>query len=75
MEAFREHRFIKRADGRIEYVCEHGVGHTVAVPGDKEDESAWWIHGCDGSVCCEKGAREWAKHLARIKKKGVDFDY
>lgn len=28
---------IRRADGRIEYQCPHGVGHG-------------WIHGCDG--CC-----------------------
>ena len=31
---------IKRADGRIEYVCEHGVGHGNH------------IHGCDG--CCRR---------------------
>lgn len=31
---------IKRADGRIEYVCEHGVGHGEH------------IHGCDG--CCSR---------------------
>lgn len=31
---------IRRADGRIEYVCEHGVGH-----GDH-------VHGCCGYSCC-----------------------
>jgi hypothetical protein len=31
---------IRRADGRIEHVCEHGVGH-----GDH-------VHGCDG--CCQR---------------------
>ena len=30
---------VTRPDGRIEYVCEHGVGHGN-------------IHGCDG--CCSK---------------------
>ncbi len=33
-----------RADGRLEFVCEHGVGHTVFSMDDH------WIHGCDG--CC-----------------------
>ena len=39
--------FRRRVDGRIEWVCEHGVGHTV-----------WWpkhldgVHGCDG--CCKE---------------------
>ena len=31
---------IKYADGRIEYVCKHGVGHGIHV------------HGCDG--CCSR---------------------
>lgn len=35
-----------RADGRIEWVCKHGVGHTVfSANGD-------YTHGCDG--CCEE---------------------
>ena len=36
----------RRADGRIEWFCKHGVGHTVFFP--KGNTS---IHGCDG--CCE----------------------
>ncbi len=37
---------IYRADGRIEYSCEHGVGHTIYSPtGD-------YVHGCDG--CCRE---------------------
>ena len=40
-----------RADGRLEWVCEHGVGHTVHVPADKANESVMWEHGCDG--CCQ----------------------
>ena len=35
-----------RSDGRIEWVCEHGIGHTVYSPGKN------YIHGCDG--CCER---------------------
>jgi len=35
-----------RADGRIEWVCEHSVGHTIWFP--KGSDS---VHGCDG--CCQ----------------------
>ncbi len=41
-----------RSDGRLEWLCEHGVGHTVHVPPDKASESVYWEHGCDG--CCQK---------------------
>jgi len=34
--------FTKRLDGRIEWVCDHGVGHTVYPDGE--------LHCCDG--CC-----------------------
>lgn len=33
-----------RVDGRIEWVCKHGVGHTIYSPGRH------YQHGCDG--CC-----------------------
>jgi hypothetical protein len=36
-----------RADGRIEWICEHGVGHTIWYPEGSND-----VHGCDG--CCNK---------------------
>ncbi|MBT3395444.1 hypothetical protein HOA59_00980 [archaeon] len=36
---------IYRADGRIEYSCEHGVGHTIYS--SQND----YTHGCDG--CCK----------------------
>jgi len=39
--------FVKRTDGRIEWICEHGIGHTVWYP---KNLSA--THGCDG--CCKK---------------------
>jgi len=42
-----ENEFIRRADGRIEWLCEHGCGHTVWYPKGSDD-----IHGCDG--CCKK---------------------
>ena len=38
-----EEEFYLRADGRVEWICKHGVGHTVY---------GYSIHGCDG--CCDK---------------------
>ncbi|MBT3691545.1 hypothetical protein HOG16_04875 [Candidatus Woesearchaeota archaeon] len=36
-----------RLDGRIEYECEHDVGHPVYSPdGD-------YLHGCCTDRCCE----------------------
>lgn len=49
--------YLRRADGRLEQLCEHGVGHTVAIDraiimsvATEKDKAAWWSHGCDG--CC-----------------------
>jgi hypothetical protein len=43
-----ESECITRGDGRVEWVCKHGVGHTIYNPND------WgafaMVHGCDG--CC-----------------------
>ena len=39
-----------RVDGRIEWICEHGVGHTVYNPMDWGEYSMG--HGCDG--CCSR---------------------
>jgi len=46
-----------RGDGRLEWVCKHGIGHTIAVPTnwpgpDKGKPDYRYIHGCDG--CCSK---------------------
>ena len=38
--------FIEREDERIEWICPHGVGHTVYSPTQN------YVHGCDG--CCDK---------------------
>jgi len=43
-------KYLNRMDGRVERICEHGVGHTVYAP-----EGSDYIHGCDG--CC-KGYKE-----------------
>lgn len=37
---------IQRGDGRIEWICSHGIGHTVWFPKGLND-----VHGCDG--CCK----------------------
>ena len=43
-------KLLYRGDGRIEAICEHGVGHCIAVLGPWQE---WMgIHGCDG--CCAK---------------------
>ena len=39
--------FHYRTDGRIEWICEHGIGHTVWYPKGSND-----THGCD--MCCRK---------------------
>jgi hypothetical protein len=43
-----------RADGRVEWVCPCGVGHTIKVPKGKEQIDAWWVHGCCHKGCCKK---------------------
>ena len=35
-----------REDGRLEWSCEHGIGHTVYSPDN------YFVHGCDR--CCQK---------------------
>jgi len=39
-----------REDGRVEWVCDHGVGHTIYHP-DKNTKYGF-VHGCDG--CCSR---------------------
>jgi hypothetical protein len=39
-----------RSDGRIEWVCKHGVGHTVWA--SKKLGKSGYTYGCDG--CCSK---------------------
>ena len=48
-----------RIDGRVEWICKHGVGHTIYAPTGEEWE---FIHGC--CRCCE-GKREEYKKLMR----------
>ena len=44
-----EKEFGYRMDGRIEWHCKHGIGHTVWSP---RKDDVYYIHGCDG--CCKK---------------------
>lgn len=48
---FPNSSIVYRSDGRVEWVCEHGVGHTISVPRRYENQESWWAHGCDG--CCK----------------------
>jgi len=48
-----------RADGRLEWICKHGVGHTIWYP--KEMGKAGGVHGCDG--CCTKPSLPHAKDV------------
>jgi len=52
---------IFRTDGRIEWICEHNVGHTVFST--KDD----YIHGCDG--CCADLPERIKDKVKKIEKK------
>jgi len=54
-----------RIDGRVEWQCEHGVGHTVWVEPKYRKQKAWWSHGCDN--CCIK-SKEFKAVKRRLKK-------
>ena len=46
-------KFIHRADGRVEQLCEHGIGHPLEGVVWKGKWEPWMgIHGCDGD--CSK---------------------
>jgi hypothetical protein len=54
---------LTRADGRLERVCEHGVGHTVGHQRGYLLGSYETIHGCDG--CCKE-------YIMQEQKKRLD---
>ena len=56
-----------RIDGRVEWICEHGIGHTMKVPSEHLDDKSWWVHGCDG--CCKKMSLEKLEKLIYKNKK------
>lgn len=43
--------FQPRGDGRMEWICEHGVGHPVGVIPQVAWQEWMGVHGCDG--CCQ----------------------
>jgi len=43
-------KLILRSDGRVEQICEHGVGHPVGTAGVRWDPAWMGVHGCCG--CC-----------------------
>ena len=46
-----------REDGRLERICEHGIGHTVGHMNTKQlSDDSMWVHGCDG--CCRTYGRQ-----------------
>lgn len=50
--------FKKRLDGRVEWICEHGIGHPVI---------GFKTHGCDG--CCSNKTDELKEeYLSQPKK-------
>ena len=55
MAKFIPAQYCFRMDGRVEFICEHGIGHTIHVPEKYTKDWAWWSHGCCG--CCS-GVRE-----------------
>jgi hypothetical protein len=42
----KEEDYLVRADGRVEWRCSHGIGHTVYASPFSD-----FIHGCDR--CCK----------------------
>lgn len=52
--------YLIREDGRLEWICKHGVGHTIGlsyimmveIHKKKLDKDSMFVHGCDG--CCVK---------------------
>lgn len=55
-----------RGDGRLEWICKHGIGHTIAVPTNwpkpSDGRPDWrYIHGCDG--CCGIYERKQVGHI------------
>ncbi|MGI0060142.1 MAG: hypothetical protein ACREBJ_10295 [Nitrosotalea sp.] len=63
--------FIARWDGRVEWTCKHGVGHTIYVPLRHKNEQGWWIHGCDG--CCMDKKRIDDVNKEFVRRYGKSF--
>lgn len=64
-QTLKEGELTMRMDGRIEWQCEHSVGHTVWVEPKYAKQKAHWSHGCDW--CCDK-SKEFKAVKRRLKK-------
>mgnify|MGYP001615726323 CR=1 FL=1 len=70
----KKHGYTIREDGRVERICEHGVGHTIGhLDAAREAEPYMFIHGC----CCNKNGvsccAEWpsfSEEIASDKRLG-----
>lgn len=47
---YKFHNLNRRLDGRVEWICLHGIGHTIQIPIEFAGNKWMYIHGCDG--CC-----------------------
>ena len=54
-----------RADGRIEVVCAHGIGHTIWYPKSMGKHGS--VHGCD-LCCCKEDFKLFAKEFLEKNK-------
>ena len=62
----KQRLYAQRYDGRIEQICQHGIGHTIYAPKIKQKDGTLfedWTHGCDG--CCKNFKRY--KRRPRLK--------
>lgn len=65
--------FLMRMDGRCEWVCDHGIGHTVWVPDQFKDQDSWWSHGCDS--CCRVIKDQDRKIIKPLENNFVPHSY
>lgn len=68
-----EHEFLLRADGRVEWICEHGIGHTVWPAGNRTpflSEIDAYLYGCDR--CQSKLKRQTDKRVGVAGQEAID---
>ena len=54
MTKFEPLPYCFRMDGRVEIICEHGVGHTIFEP-YKANRTGKWAYSHGGDGCCDGG--------------------
>ena len=58
----KRNRLRWRMDGRLEWTCKDGIGHTVFAPDDSD-----YVHGCSGGCKCIK-IPKWTKKEKKIQR-------